>query len=412
MSTDKVYRWETGYEKTWSAITNHINEKQESSTKPLEQFLDQYQTACKRRRLTLCEKTTDSNKKLGMLRYIYLILDVSKAALKQDYKPTRITAILYEMANFINNFYENNPLGNLGIITTKDKKAMINCPLSSSANGNNPKNVLREIQNLIQLDADNFCTGEPSIQTSLLKAASYLSNLSTHFSREVLLVMSSLNTMDNGDIDSTIRLLQKNNIKVNIIHLSCEIEFCKNLAKNTGGKLVIPKDSMGFEEALLKFTYPDELKSLNVTHPEIQPTSVIKMGFPSAQKNSGLNGKMTTILRPTINSTQLESVSKISKSSYQCPRCKLYINILPIKCPTCGLQLITSTYLAKNYHHLFSIPEFRELKDENDANQPKKGLCHSCGEENDEISCDPDSGGLNYCLDCEIFMREHLHFSF
>lgn len=405
MSTEKVYRWETGYEKTWSAITNHINEKQDSSNKPLEQFLDQYETACKRRKLTLCEKSNKGNKKLGMLRYVYLILDVSKAALQQDYKPTRITAILHEVANFINNFYENNPLGNLGIITTKDKKSIINCPLSSSANAGNPKNVLNEIQNLIKLDADNFCTGEPSMQMSLLKAASFLSNLSSHFSREILLVMNSLNTMDNGDIESTIKLLQKNNIKVNIIHLSCQVEFCKNLADNTNGKLIIPKDSMGFEEALLKFSYPDELYQIDRNKAVQQTASVIKMGFPSSQASKSFSpcGKMTTILRPTLNSTQLESVSKLSKVSYQCPRCKLHINILPIKCPTCGLQLITSPYLAKNYHHLFSINKFTEVG---------KGLCDSCGETKDAISSDPDSNGSNYCLDCEIFMREHLHFSF
>ena len=143
------------------------------------------------------------------------------------------------------------------------------------------------------------------------------------------------------------------------------------------------------------------------------------MGFPSHAQNkaqrTSSSHKMITKLAPTSQSSELESISCLSNKNYQCPQCKLYVQTLPIICPTCGLQLITSSHLARSHHHLFPIGKFEVVMEESNTSSPDikeaRGDCHGCGSKNVKLSENPVSK-TRYCFDCEIFMREKLRFSF
>merc|ERR1712168_848061 len=140
MTEDKVYRWETGYEVGLSVLKSKILGKDDVNDN-IEKLIHDYENSNKRRKDVLTDDIK-SNNRLGMLRHVYIIIDISKASLKQDYKPTRVSAIINELNTFIKIFYDQNPLGTIGIITTKDRKAIVQCPLGSQQDC---KNVLKEV---------------------------------------------------------------------------------------------------------------------------------------------------------------------------------------------------------------------------------------------------------------------------
>lgn len=103
---DKEYRWETGYEKTWWAqkatfLTTHfllllfkhlITCHREAIEEDADGLLD---TAIaeiieKGRRKRLEERRAAGHVRLGIMRHLYIILDLSNSMMDQDLKPNRI----------------------------------------------------------------------------------------------------------------------------------------------------------------------------------------------------------------------------------------------------------------------------------------------------------------------------------
>ena len=52
---------------------------------------------------------------------------------------------------------------------------------------------------------------------------------------------------------------------------------------------------------------------------------------------------------------------KMRSSAFTCPRCKGCVPELPCSCHICGLTLVSSSQLARSYHHLFPIQPFTEV---------------------------------------------------
>ncbi|CAG5087245.1 Similar to Gtf2h2: General transcription factor IIH subunit 2 (Rattus norvegicus) [Cotesia congregata] len=75
----KEYRWETGYEKTWESI-------QENEHKGIDISVAEIIHKAKRKRQI--EKSGGA--RLGMMRHLYLILDISEGIKSPDLKPTRL----------------------------------------------------------------------------------------------------------------------------------------------------------------------------------------------------------------------------------------------------------------------------------------------------------------------------------
>ncbi|CAM9574684.1 unnamed protein product [Discosporangium mesarthrocarpum] len=57
--------------------------------------------------------------KRGMIRYLYLALDMSKAMSEGDMRPSRLAVTLRVVQDFITNYFDQNPLSQLGIIVTR-----------------------------------------------------------------------------------------------------------------------------------------------------------------------------------------------------------------------------------------------------------------------------------------------------
>lgn len=51
----------------------------------------------------------------------------------------------------------------------------------------------------------------------------------------------------------------------------------------------------------------------------------------------------------------------LQSGGFTCPRCKARVVDLPTTCHVCGLTLVSSSQLARSYHHLFPVKPFQEV---------------------------------------------------
>ncbi len=51
----------------------------------------------------------------------------------------------------------------------------------------------------------------------------------------------------------------------------------------------------------------------------------------------------------------------LQSGGFTCPRCKARVLDLPSTCHVCGLTLVSSSQLARSYHHLFPVKPFVEI---------------------------------------------------
>lgn len=293
--------------------------------------------------------------------------------------------------------------------------------------------MIDDIISSIKQDPDAYCIGEPSLQVSLLKSATQLCQLEEYFSKEIVMIMNSLTTCDAGDLGETLKYLKQNNVKINIIHLGAQLDICKRLTRETKGILSVPNSEADLEECLIKLSKPPPM---NREEEACEKSTMVKMGFPTFRKPSAVGAggtgslsRQNSTMLPTASGSvskykmvskmepnsqmELQNVSFLSNESHQCPQCRVHIHTLPSQCPTCGLQLITAAHLARSHHHLFPVKKFKTPKEpsQNDTLQPLTSTCEACGTPDVKVAIEPDSN-KRICLDCELFMREKLHFSF
>lgn len=367
------YRWETDYEKTWEAI-------KENEYGLLQPSIEEMLQRNKRRR-ALQKK----NLRLGIMRHVFIILDFSDAMMRNDLKPTRISCTLKILELFLSEFSSFNPISQIGIILTRDKKFDLLSPMSSDMRGH--------IAALNKLK-DMPCTGEPSLQNSLEAAQTTLKHMPTHTSKEALVILGSLTTCDPGDIHSTIQSLASYNIRCSVIGLSAELKVCKTLVTETKGSYDIVIDDAHFKDVVFEHLNPPPAKKGT-------PSSLIRMGF-----SQYIHDDRET---PSMCTCHLGKGTNFSHHGYFCPQCQSKYCDLPIGCYVCGLTLVSAAHLARSFHHLFPVDLFRETQV--DANSITK--CFACAkvlqaQQNDAAQC--TSCCKIFCLDCDIFIHEALHF--
>lgn len=54
-----------------------------------------------------------------MIRYLYLAIDLSKTMSEGDMRPSRLAVTLRIVQDFITNYFDQNPLSQLGILVTR-----------------------------------------------------------------------------------------------------------------------------------------------------------------------------------------------------------------------------------------------------------------------------------------------------
>lgn len=146
--------WEEEYARSWDALTEDVHGS-------LEGAVAAFLTSNKRRRIL---RDTAAVQR-GIIRHLFLIIDLSESMLDRDMRPSRLELTLKYAQEFVTEFFDQNPISQLGIIVTRDGMAERISPL-----GGNPVEHLKALQNKKRL----LASGEPSLQNALNMARSGL----------------------------------------------------------------------------------------------------------------------------------------------------------------------------------------------------------------------------------------------
>lgn len=150
---------------------------------------------------------------------------------EKDLRPSRLSLTFTYLEAFIAEFFDQNPISQIGLIGTKDGLAEKLSELSG-----NPTDHIRALK----LKKFQEMNGEPSLQNALELARSSLIHVPAHGSREILVIMGSLTTTDPGNIHDTIAQLVKDNIRASVIALAAEVQVLKFLTLQTKGRTFGP----------------------------------------------------------------------------------------------------------------------------------------------------------------------------
>lgn len=340
----------------------------------------------------------------GMIRYLYLILDFSSAMERSDIKPNRRVATLQLVEDFVKEYFDQNPISQLGMIVSHDKEAEKVTELSG-----NPKQQVEQLKAKLESRESG---GEMTLQNSLEIAKGALCQIPSYGSREVLVIMGSLSTCDPGDILSTISTMAKLNIRCSVLSLAAEVYICKRLAEETQGRYHVALSRDHYRELLLDHVPPLPLiqrTKAKRTHEGTKPSSSsnpedmepdrtrrwIHMGFPQQYKDA----------HASLCACHIE----LQYDGFFCPQCKTKLCELPTDCLVCGLTLVSSPHLARSYHHLFPVPYFAPVAS---TDPGWKSVCSGC-----QATIDPTADlcvqcprcRFCFCVDCDEYIHQSLH---
>ncbi|WUR02395.1 general transcription and DNA repair factor IIH subunit (SSL1) [Vairimorpha necatrix] len=295
-----------------------------------------------------------NDKKKGILRHLHILLDVSLSIDKNDYLPSIRKNIISSLEKFIPKFYLENPISGMSFSCVNDRTIKI-------TNSTNVKDLLN------RKGEGNF-----SLLNGLYGAVEHIKSYT--FCKEIVVIVSSLVLKDSDSYSEIIDILKKLNIKINIISICGELMIYKHIVESTGGKLYVPLNIDHFDYILKSLTIPSEIKSATI--------NLIKLGFPKVIYEEG------------VCACHLQ----MNLAGYECPACKTYICSLPMGCPICELQLVSSLNISKSYQHMYPLKLFIKCPE---------GTCIVCQKKGEECC-----GKCNsvYCDDCNFFVHENLNF--
>lgn len=375
---ERTKRWEGGYERTWEVL-------KEDESGSLKATVEDILFQAKRKRVF----ESHGQVRLGMMRHLFVIIDSSRSMEDQDLKPNRLTSTLKLMEHFVEEYFDQNPISQIGIITTKNKRAEKLTDLAG-----NPKKHITALRKAV----DSTCVGEPSLYNSLNMALQTLKHMPAHTSREVLVIFSSLTTCDPGNIYELIKTLNGLKIRVSVIGLSAEVRVCTILTRETGGSYNVILDESHFKELLLLHVKPPPASSSS-------ECSLIRMGFPQHV----IASLSDQDVKPSFSMAHLDSSSEpeLSLGGYYCPQCRAKYTELPVECKVCGLTLVSAPHLARSFHHLFPLEAFQETPLEEYEGER---FCEACqGELKDKSVFTCLACKKVFCVECDIFIHDTLH---
>uniref|UniRef100_A0A7N0UG12 VWFA domain-containing protein n=1 Tax=Kalanchoe fedtschenkoi TaxID=63787 RepID=A0A7N0UG12_KALFE len=313
-------------ERSWESL----QEDESGLLRPIDNLSLQH-AQYRRRIRNLSSPHTFARIQKGLIRYLYLVLDLSKAAGETDYRPTRMAVMAKYVELFIREFFDQNPLSQISLVTVKDGVAHNLTDL-----GGSPESHIKSLMSNLG------CSGDASLQNALDLVHGYLNQIPSYGHREVLILYSALSTCDPGDIMETIQYCKESKIRCSVIGLSAEMFICKHLCQETGGSYSVALDESHFKELLLEHAPPPPAIA------EYAVASLIRMGFPQRAAEG------------VISICSCHKEAKVG-GGYTCPRCKARICEVPTECRICGLTLETiqtspaCVFLAQNANKYFAL---------------------------------------------------------
>ncbi len=382
--------------KNAAVISSHAWENVENVNGTLQAVTTQesiYQNERLKRKRQLEKANVPQNIRRGIIRYMQIIVDLSESVVSNDLKPTRLHVLKTELERFVTNYFDQNPLSEIGLITTKNQTAEIKVSFeqAKSLRGNFFKNQLGTTGD-----------GRPSLQNALELAIEEHKRVPPYGTREILIIQNALCTNDPGDIYQTIQKLVDNKIRCNIIGVGAEMFICRKIAMDSSGT---------YEVALNQQHLRMLIGNLQVPPPIMDEhggkyARRIPVGFPTISNNS-------VIITPKNNSNKTnkgkvicQPYEEYSSDGFKCPKCQSHIKTeLPYKCNVCNLFLLSSPHLCRSYHHLFGIEPFEEVETSELGRN-----CYCCGTSLDNIlQMQCMKCKQIFSSECEVYIRNSLH---
>lgn len=337
---------------------------------------------------------------------------------EKDLRPTRHLLTINYTITFVREFFEQNPISQLGILGMREGLAIRVSDMSG-----NPNDHIAALKQLRSTEPK----GNPSLQNALDMARAALYHTPSHGTREVVIILGALLTSDPGDIHDTIKACIRDRIRVRIIGLAAQMHICAEICRKTNGGdencYDVAIDEVDYRQQLMAITTPPVLRSTDNEAQKNNQAALLMMGFPSRIVEE--------------KATLCACHGNLTRGGYLCSRCKAKVCNLPATCPTCDLTLILSTHLARSYHHLFPLRNWVEVSWKR-ARQKGSTQCYGClsgfppvparqevanGDEHDQgfartkriegasessrYEC--ETCGNHFCIDCDVFCHEVVH---
>lgn len=152
-----------------------------------------------------------------------------------DFRPSRMAIMAKHVEAFVREFFDQNPLSQIGLVTIKDGVAHTLTDL-----GGSPESHIKALLGKLK------SSGDSSLQNALELVHEHLNQIPSYGHREVLILYSALSTCDPGDVMETIQKCKKSKIRCSVIGLSAEMFICKHLCQETGGLYSVAVDEVKF----------------------------------------------------------------------------------------------------------------------------------------------------------------------
>ena len=322
------------------------------------------------------------------MRFLHVVLDLSSSVAQHDFRPSRLSLLSSALQEFIREFFNQNPLGQLAVTVTRNGVAENLTPLSSSPEAH-----------VAKVKANLDSGGSASLQNALEVATESLKHVPPYGHREILVLFSSLTTCDPGDIHRTIEAVKLHRITCSVVGLGAELFLLRRLADRTAGSYRVATSEAHVLELLNAQATAPPTKEADAT-----PASLVRMGFPQLAAAAGDSRSFAG------------AEGELAGAAYACPRCGSRSKELPCECHVCGLNLISAAHLARSYHHLFPPPTFVEVP----AADNRVPACYGCGvglpgagggggEAEQSILLECPECTERFCFACDLFIHEELH---
>ncbi|GJQ08448.1 hypothetical protein GpartN1_g239.t1 [Galdieria partita] len=367
-----LYSWEQDIVRSWETL-------QEDETGKIKDLSSLEISRVKRKR-----KNTQQNVRRGLIRFLVLILDLSREAKESDLKPSRGEVCLSCAQKFLYSYFDENPISQLAVVALRDGVAE-----KLSSMGSNP----RQHSEAINTAAQKGFYGNCSLQNGLDLAFSLLHSIPLYGSREVLVLYNSISSCDPGDVRQTIEKVERERIRCSIIGMAAELYILKYLSTRTHGCYFVCMNESHLLELLEDLVIPSALVEHNTK------TALVHMGFPT----------LKTYKEPKVCLND----KVLRNQVFVCPRCECCYGEIPIECVLCGLILVSSSQLARSYHHLFPVANFHEVQeDKYTQSHSKPNHCYACKGafpiDGSEYFMCPNCQNI-FCGICDIFIHDGLN---
>ncbi|WWD19785.1 hypothetical protein CI109_104249 [Kwoniella shandongensis] len=407
------HAWEAEYKASWDVV-------QEDESGSLESAVESLLARGRRKRALMSETPV----RRSIIRHLFIILDLSESMNDKDYRPTRFEVILGYLRTYVVEWFDQNPLGQIGIIILRDRLSEVLVPM-----GGNPQEILSVLSDKRRLEP----SGEPSLQNGLVMAKGGMSHLPSTSSLEVLIVFSAISTADpdgSTTIHTVLNDLVTSRIRTNIIALAGEIKICRQISERTGGKFGVALDQDHLKDLLWE-TIPPPATTVSSSAPTtMNVRSALAAGGKAGGGKAPVGDLMVMgfpIRLPLGGETLCACHGLLKKGGYLCPRCGSKLCDVPTDCEVCGLMVVSSPHLARSFWFLFPVANYGVLGVEDVMSVASSETCFGCDVEFPDVST-IDAGvaqvedGVSptgryrcakcrsdFCADCDLYIHDTLH---